>query len=104
MKITPLGDRILLEPIEEEVKSAAGIVIPDNVAKDAPQKAKVRAVGPGRWQNDAEVGKFRTPPDVKIGDTVLFAPFGPVSVKVNGKDFLIAKEPDVLAVVGEEKK
>ena len=69
MKISPLGDRAVIEPIEEDEKSAAGIVIPDTASKERPQKGKVLAVGPGKLGDDNE----RVKPEVKDGDTVLFS-------------------------------
>lgn len=95
MKISPLGDRVVIEPIEEDEKSAAGIVIPDTASKERPQKGKVLAVGPGKLGDDNE----RVKPEVKDGDTVLFTQYGPTEVKVDGKEVLIASEADILAIL-----
>lgn len=93
MKISPLADRVVIEPIEEDETSASGIVIPDTASKERPQKGKVVAVGPGKLGDDNE----RVKPEVKVGDTVLFTKYGPTEVKVDGKEVLIATESDILA-------
>mgnify|MGYP001379856584 CR=1 FL=1 len=94
MKLSPLGDRVVIEPIEEDTTSAAGIVIPDTADKDKPQKGKVLAVGPGKMDHGTLVK-----PSVKVGDTVLFTQYGPTEFKIDGKEVLIGSESDVLAVV-----
>lgn len=96
MNIKPLADRLVVERLEEDTKTAGGIIIPDT-AKEKPQKAKVLAVGPGaRDQNGKSI-----PMDVKVGDTVLFTKWGGSEVKVDGKEYLILKESDVIGVVEE---
>lgn len=95
MKISPLADRVVIEPLEADETSAAGIVIPDTASKERPQKGKVVAVGPGKTDDS---GKRRAP-EVKVGDTVLFTQYGPTEVKVDGKEVLIASESDILAVL-----
>lgn len=94
MKLSPLGDRVVIEPIEEDDTSAAGIIIPDTAEKDKPQKGKVLAVGPGKMDH----GKL-VKPSVKVGDTVLFTQYGPSEFKIDGKEVLIGSESDVLAVL-----
>ncbi|MEA2020235.1 MAG: co-chaperone GroES [Patescibacteria group bacterium] len=94
MQVKPLQDYILIEPIEEEEQTPAGIVIPDT-AKEKPQEGEVVAVGPGRKN---EEGK-RIEMDVKKGDRVIYKKWGGNDVRVNGKDMLIVREEDVLAVV-----
>lgn len=94
MKIKPLRDQILLEPLREE-KKKGGIILPETVEKERPEKGKVAAVGPGRMD---ENGK-RIPLDVKKGDIVLFSKYGPHELKVGDKEYLIAKEEDILAVI-----
>ncbi len=91
MDLEPLGDRVIVEPAEGEEKTASGIVIPDT-AKEKPQEGKVKAVGPGRY----EEGKL-IPLDVKPGDTVIYSKYGGTEVKVKGKDYLILSERDILA-------
>jgi chaperonin GroES len=95
MKIRPLQDRILVERIEEEQKTAGGIIIPDT-AKEKPVEGKVIAVGRGKANDD---GKIRTL-DVKPGDRVMFGKYGGTEVKLESKDYVILREDDVLAIVG----
>ena len=95
MKIRPLHDRVVVERIEGETKSAGGIVIPD-AAAEKPDQGKVIAVGNGKILED---GKVR-PLDVKVGDRVLFGKWSGTEVKVGGEDLLIMKESDILGVIG----
>lgn len=95
MKIRPLGDRILIEPVSEEKKTKSGIVLPDTAEKEKPEKGKVVAVGAGRINKQGE----RIPMDVKKGDVVLFPKYGPQEIKIDGKDLLIAQESDILAII-----
>jgi chaperonin GroES len=85
MKLQPLADRIVAKPIEAEAKSASGILLPDS-AKEKPQSAEVLAIG-----KDVK--------EVKVGDQILYAKYGPAEVKVEGEDLMLLKEEDVLAVV-----
>jgi chaperonin GroES len=94
MNIHPLDDRIVVEPMEAEEKTAGGILIPDT-AKEKPQKGKVVAVGPGKLLDDGK----RAAPSVKKGDVVLYAKYGGSDVKVGEKEYLIMRESDVLAKV-----
>lgn len=93
MKIKPLRDQVLLEPVKEE-KNKGGIILPDTVQKERPEKGKVVAVGPGKYEN----GKL-VPLAVKKGDMVLFTKYGPNEIKVGEKEYLIAKEEDILAII-----
>jgi len=95
MNLKPLGDRLIVQAIEEEETTASGIVLPDT-AKEKPQKGKVIAVGDGAWDED---GEKRIPLDVKEGDEVLYSKYGGTEVKVNGEDLLVLRESDVLAKV-----
>ena len=95
MKFRPLHDRVLVERVEAEEKTAGGIIIPDT-AKEKPQEGKVIAVGSGTKSEDGKV----TPLDVKAGDTILFGKWSGTEVKVDGKDLLIMKESDILGIVG----
>jgi chaperonin GroES len=95
MKIRPLQDRILVERIEEEKKTAGGIIIPDT-AKEKPVEGRVVAVGRGKVNDD---GSIRTL-DVKPGDRVMFGKYGGSEVKLDRKDYVILREDDVLAIVG----
>lgn len=92
-KIIPTNDHLVVEAINEDVKSASGIIIPDTASKEKPMKGKVLAVGPGKL---TEEGK-RLPMDINEGDTVLFSKYGPTEVKVEGKELLILSASDVYA-------
>ena len=94
MPIKPLQDRVLIERVAEETKTASGIIIPDNHT-EKPAQGKVVAVGPGYLKDD---GSFRAL-DVKEGDTVLFGKFAGTEVKVEGSDYLIMKESDVFGIL-----
>jgi len=94
MKIRPLNDRVLVKRLEEEEKTAGGIIIPDS-AKEKPAEGKVIAVGPGKIKKSGE----RAAMDVKPGDKVLFSKYGGTDVKVDGEDYLIMREDDILGVV-----
>ena len=93
--LRPLGDRVLIERIEAESKTASGIIIPDS-AKEKPTEGKVIAVGAGTLNEDGD----RVALEVKTGDRILFKKWGAEEVKVDGKEFLIIQEKDILAVVG----
>lgn len=95
MKIKPISNHILIEPIKEEEKTKTGILLPDTAEKEKPEQGKVIAVGPGRKNSSGKV----FPMDVKPGDKVLFTKYGPSEIKVDDKEYLIAKEEDILAVV-----
>jgi len=95
MQIKPLSDHILIEPLEKEEKTKAGILLPDTVEKERPEQGKVIAVGPGRKTSSGKV----IPLEVKKGDTILFTKYGPNEIKVDGKEYLIAKQEDILAIL-----
>ncbi len=94
MKLKPLGDRLIVKPVEEEETTASGIVLPDT-AKEKPQKGKVLAVGDGKRNEDGS----RQTLDVAEGDEVLYSKYGGTEVTVEGDDLLVLKESDVLAKV-----
>lgn len=94
MNIRPLADRLVVERIEEDTKTAGGIIIPDT-AKEKPQKGKVLAVGPGARDDNGK----SIPLDVKVGDVVLFTKWGGNDIKMDGKEYLILKESDVIGVI-----
>ena len=94
MNLKPLGDRLIVEPIEQEGTTASGLVLPES-AKEKPLKAKVLAIGPGARNEDG----LRSAMDVSTGDTVLYAKYGGTEVKLENKKYLILKETDVLAIV-----
>ena len=89
VKIKPLADRVVVEPKEAEEKTASGIIIPDS-AKEKPQKGSIVAVGPGTKDEKMEV---------KVGDTVLYGKYAGTEISIDGKDYLIMKQSDILAVV-----
>jgi len=95
MKIKPLSDHILIEPISQEEKTKSGILLPETAEKERPEQGKVIAVGPGRRLPSGK----RVPLEVKKGDKVLFTKYGPNEIKVDGKEYLIAKEEDILAIL-----
>ena len=95
MNLKPLGDRLIVQAIEEATTTASGIVLPET-AKEKPQKGKVVAVGDGAWDED---GEKRIPLDVAEGDEVLYSKYGGTEVKVDGADLLVLRESDVLAKV-----
>ena len=94
ISIKPLGNRVVVEPIEQEEVTSGGIVLPET-AKEKPQKGKVLATGPGDRNDDGK----RIPLDVKEGDTVLFAKYSGTEIKMDGKKLLIMRESDLLAIV-----
>jgi chaperonin GroES len=94
MKIKPLQDRVLVTRIEKEEKTAGGIIIPDT-AKEKPAEGRVVAVGPGKTTDEGKVIKL----DVKVGDHVLFAKYGGTEVKVDGVEYLLMREEEILGVI-----
>ena len=96
MKFRPLHDRVVVRRVEEETKTAGGIIIPDT-AKEKPMQGEVIAVGPGARDESGRV----VPPDVKKGDRVLFGKWSGTEVKIDGQDLLIMKESDVMGIVEE---
>ncbi len=93
MKIKPLRDHVLLEAVVQEQKRG-GIILPDTVSKERPEKGTVVATGPGKVVDGKLVAMA-----VKKGDTVLFTKYGPHELKIDGKEYLIAREEDILAIV-----
>ncbi|NJO82934.1 MAG: co-chaperone GroES [Blastochloris sp.] len=93
--IRPLGDRVIVEPIEQEETIAGGALLLPETAKEKPQQGQVLAVGQGRRDEDGE----RIPMDVQVGNTVLFAKYAGTEIKLNGKKMLIMKESDILGIV-----
>lgn len=95
MKIQPLADRVLVEPMKEEETQKGGIIIPDS-AKEKPQQGKVIAVGTGKLDNDGKKIAF----NVKKGDVVLMPKYGGTEVKLDGKEYQIVREDDILGIIG----
>ena len=94
MKIRPLQDRIIVKRLEEETKTKGGIIIPDT-AKEKPIEGKIIAVGKGKVTEEGKV----LPLDVKVGDKVLFSKYGGTDVKIDGEEYLIMREDDILGVI-----
>ncbi|MEO0587813.1 MAG: co-chaperone GroES [Planctomycetota bacterium] len=95
MKVRPLGDKILVQRVAAEEKTASGIFLPES-AKEKPQQAKVLALGAGKVLDNGE----RAPFTVKEGDTVILGKWGGTEVKIDGEDFMVMSEDEVLAIVG----
>ena len=93
--IKPLADRVLIEPLSKEEKTKSGLYLPDTLDKERPEQGKVLAVGPGKLDAKGNLVK----PSVKKGDKVLFTKYGPNEIKVDGKEYLIAREEDILAIL-----
>ena len=99
MSVRPLHDRIIVQRIEEGEQKVGGIIIPDS-AKEKPQQGKVKAVGAGKVKDDGK----RIPLDVKEGDTILFGKYSGQEIKIEGEEFLIMREDEVLAILDKKKK
>ena len=95
VNVKPLGDRVLVQPLEEQEVKKGGIIIPDT-AKEKPQEGEVVAVGAGAKSEEGKV----TPLDVKAGDKILFGKWSGTEVKIDGEDLIIMKESDILGIVG----
>ena len=95
MQIKPLADHILIEPMKKEEKTKTGILLPETAEKESPEQGLVIAVGPGRKNNSGNV----IPIDIKPGDKVLFTKYGPNEIKIEDKEYLIAKEEEILAIL-----
>ena len=94
MKVKPLSDRVVIEPLEAEDKTKGGIYLPDT-AKEKPQMGKVVAAGPGKVADSGQLIK----PEVKVGDTVLYGKYSGTDITLEDKDYLIVRESDILAVM-----
>ena len=99
MQLKPLGDRVIVTPIEADDQTPTGLFLPET-AKEKPQQGRVVAAGPGVRKEDGE----RIALDVKVDDTVLYAKYGGTTIKLDGKEYLILKEIDVLAIVENGQK
>ncbi len=95
VNVEPLADRVVVLPLEEEEQMRGGLYIPDT-AKEKPQSGKIVAVGPGKLSEEG----VRIEPDVKVGQTVLYGKYSGTEVTVEGEDYLILRESDILAVLG----
>lgn len=95
MVLRPLADRVVVKPVQAEEKTKGGIVLPDT-AKDKPQEGEVIAVGPGRILDNGT----KLAPEVKVGDRVIYSKYSGTEIKIEGEEYLIVRESDVLAVKG----
>ncbi len=95
LNLRPLADRVIVEPLEQEEKTASGLLLPET-AKEKPQEGMIVAIGPGRWD---EEGKKRVEMEVALGDKVVFAKYSGSEIKIGDKKYLILGEKDILAVV-----
>jgi len=95
MNIKPLADYVVIEPASQEEKTKSGIFLPQTVDKERPEEGKVVAVGEGKMSSSGK----RSEMQVKIGDTVLFTKYGPNEIKIDDKEYLIAKQEDILAIL-----
>lgn len=96
MKIKPLSDHILVEPVKEEEETKTGILLPETAEKERPEQGKVIAVGPGKKTSSGKI----IPLEVRVGDRVLFTKYGPNEIKVDDKEYLVVREEDILAILG----
>lgn len=96
MNLKPLNNKIILEAVSAEEKTKSGIIIPDTANKEKPEQGKVLAVGSGKLLENGERSKM----EVKVGDTVIFSKYSPNEIKVDGKEYLVISDEDVLAIVG----
>lgn len=95
MKLKPLGNRVILEPVSKEEKTKSGIIIPETVDKEKPEQGKILAAGPGKMSKDGK----RIPMDIKAGDKVLFSKYSPTEVKIENKEYLVVSDDDILAII-----
>jgi len=95
MKLKPLSNHLLIEPLVEDKTTKSGIVLPDTAEKERPIKGKVLAAGPGKMGEDGKL----MPMSVKVGDMVLFKKYGPDEIEMDGKKYLVGEESDILAII-----
>jgi len=96
MKLKPLSNKVILESVSPEEKTKGGIIIPDTINKEKPEQGKVLAVGPGKLLENGQRSKM----DMKVGDTVIFSKYSPSEIKLDGKEYLVVSDEDILAIVG----
>lgn len=95
MNIKPLGDRVIIKPIAEDITTKSGIVLPETMEKEKAEKGEVLAVGPGRILDNGQVA----PMAVKVGDKVMFKKYSPDEIKIDGEELLVISEQDILAII-----
>jgi chaperonin GroES len=94
MNIKPMQDRLVVKPVEEEQKTAGGIIVPDTASKEKPMQGEIVAAGPGKLGKDGK----RIPLDVKVGDKVIFGKYSGTEFKMNNQEYLIVEQNDILAI------
>lgn len=94
-KIVPLGDRVLVSVVVAETKTKSGIIIPDTASKERPEQGVVVAVGDGRVTDEGKT----VAPRVKVGDTIIFSKYGPDEIKIDGEEYYILNESNILAII-----
>ncbi|MFH2136192.1 MAG: co-chaperone GroES [Patescibacteria group bacterium] len=95
MNIKPLGDRVLIKPIAEDITTKSGIVLPETVEKEKAEKGEVLAAGPGRMLDNGALAAM----SVKVGDKVMFKKYSPDEIKIDGEELLVISESDILAII-----
>jgi chaperonin GroES len=95
MKLRPLGDRVVVKPLSKDEVTKSGIILPETVEKERPERGEIIAIGPGKLLDD---GRF-APMGVKVGDKVVFKKYSPDEVKVDGEEVLVISESDIMAVI-----
>lgn len=95
MKLRPLGDRVIIRPVSKEEKTASGIILPDTVGNERPEQGEIIAIGPGRLDDKGG----RVAMSVKVGDKIVFKKYSPDEVKMDGEEYLVLSESDVMAVI-----
>lgn len=95
MQLRPVGDHLIVKPLAKEEKSVSGIIIPDTVDKERPERGEVIAVGPGKMLENGQ----RSVAEVKVGDKVVFKKYAPDELKLDGVEYLVIKNDDVMAVI-----
>jgi len=95
MKLVPLNDRLIIKPLAVEEVTASGIILPDTIDKERPERGEIIAIGPGRLLDNGE----RSSMSVKVGDQVLFKKYSPDEAKIDGEEYLIVSESDILAII-----
>ena len=95
MKLKPISDHIIIEPAKEEEKTKGGILLPQTAGREKPEQGTVVAVGPGKTTSSGKV----IPMEVKEGDKVIFTKYGPQEIKVGDKEYLVASQDDILAII-----
>ena len=93
--LKPLNDHVIVKPLSKEEKTSAGIILPETVSKEKPEKGEVIAVGPGKLSDNGN----RLPMSVKVGDKIIFTKYSPNEIKVDSQEYLVLSESDILAII-----